>query len=125
MAAMKPPPLWLWALIAFTENTGDDDDDDEADNDDDYDHDDDNKFMIMRTKMTWPLIRKRKLDFRAKASPRLKFADRGTGASLQAFFHSGHLRGTIFLGLKRLPRVKLADSGITSYFILVIMKYGQ
>ena len=31
--AMKPPPLWLWALIAFTENTGDYDDKDD-------DHDD-------------------------------------------------------------------------------------
>ena len=64
MAAMKPPPLWLWALIAFTENTGDNDgndyDDDDDDYDDKYDYDDDNyddeKFMIMRTKVTKPSI---------------------------------------------------------------------
>ena len=59
MAAMKPPPLWLWALIAFTENTGDDDDSND-DDDDKYDYDDDNyddeKFMIMRTKVTKPSI---------------------------------------------------------------------
>ena len=40
--AMKPPPLWLWALIVFSENTGNDDDDvdNEKDNDDVDDDDD-------------------------------------------------------------------------------------
>ena len=41
---MKPPPLWLWALIAFTENTGEDYDEDDDyidDEDDDYIYDDD------------------------------------------------------------------------------------
>ena len=37
---MKPPPLWLWALIVFSENTGDDDDHNGEDYDD-VDVDDD------------------------------------------------------------------------------------
>ena len=55
---MKPPPLWLWALIAFTEKTGDgkgdqeeeeeerEEEEDEEEEDDDVndDEDDDDLF---------------------------------------------------------------------------------
>ena len=79
---MKPPPLWLWALIAFTENTGGDDNDEDDDDDDDDDDDEgeenpDDKLMIMRTKMKRSLI---SCWISIQRLPRVKFADSGIGS---------------------------------------------
>ena len=64
---MKPPPLWLWALIAFTEKTGDDkgdeeeEEDEEEEDDDINDDEDDDDLFGCEDVSTYFLHRKKQM----------------------------------------------------------------